>query len=545
MAAALEPVKNLSEEDGQENKTEPHNIENLTSNEISTNKNWDNLNGSSYGLEVAVEALPDAVYHSPFTALQSPSNGQHADSQPRVYLEKESIVDDLSELSLNNEFSTPALIRSISNTPSVSSVNIEDEADNNELHCFPSLTGKKKHVFILSEAGKPIYSRYENEEDLVTLFGVMQALVSFIEDSDDMLESIYTEDTTFVFLHKPPLILVIVSKLKDNVMQLKQELVYVYNQILSVITLSQLERIFKIRQNYDLRRLLAGSERIMDSLINYIDNDWSVMLGAVKFLPMASNDRDAISQTISQNCNKIKDVIFALLIGKSQLISFVRMKKHFLEPEDLHLLINFVNSSETFKTAEGWTPICLPRFDSSGFLYAHVSYLSDDCQSCLVFLTTNRDSFFALSEAKQKIVEKMRRHNMMEVINRSLYSDLPQVSQLGLDELRHFIYRSKVNSQYTCTQYSVPYHTDVGHNYLFDLYRFAHGRMHHTSRPLKVMCYSTSREILLGWVTAGFELFAVMEPLTTKASVMNIANGITKWIKKEEDFLFNNNTITW
>jgi hypothetical protein len=44
-------------------------------------------------------------------------------------------------------------------------------------------------------------------------------------------------------------------------------------------------------------------------------------------------------------------------------------------------------------------------FFASGFLHGHVSYLSDDCQACLLLLTVDRDVFFTLSEAKQKIVE--------------------------------------------------------------------------------------------------------------------------------------------
>lgn len=37
-------------------------------------------------------------------------------------------------------------------------------------------------------------------------------------------------------------------------------------------------------------------------------------------------------------------------------------------------------------------------------MHAHVSYLSDDCQACLVMLTVERDVFFELSEARGKIV---------------------------------------------------------------------------------------------------------------------------------------------
>lgn len=69
-----------------------------------------------------------------------------------------------------------------------------------------------------------INSRHGNEEQLVTLFGVMQALVSVIEDGEDSMETIFAGDTTFVFLHKSPLILVAVSKLRDSVFQLQNQL---------------------------------------------------------------------------------------------------------------------------------------------------------------------------------------------------------------------------------------------------------------------------------------------------------------------------------
>ena len=77
------------------------------------------------------------------------------------------------------------------------------------------------------------------------------------------------------------------------------------------------------------------------------------------------------------------------------------MKKFFIHPADLHLILNLVDSSESFKTAESWTPICLPKFDSNGFMHGHVSYLAEDCQACLLLLTVDRDVFFTLSEAKQ------------------------------------------------------------------------------------------------------------------------------------------------
>lgn len=81
-----------------------------------------------------------------------------------------------------------------------------------------------------------------------------------------------------------------------------------------------------------------------------------------------------------------------------------------------------MDCSESFKTAESWTPICLPKFDSDGFLHAHVSYLSDDCQACLLLLSVEKDVFFTLSEAKQKITEvnRINCRNLTEILTISL-----------------------------------------------------------------------------------------------------------------------------
>lgn len=77
------------------------------------------------------------------------------------------------------------------------------------------------------------------------------------------------------------------------------------------------------------------------------------------------------------------------------------MNKFYLHPIDLHLIQNLVDSSESLKTAESWTPICLPKFDPNGYMHGHVSYLAEDCQACLLLLTVDRNVFFTLSEAKQ------------------------------------------------------------------------------------------------------------------------------------------------
>uniref|UniRef100_A0A224Z9L8 Vacuolar fusion protein MON1 homolog n=1 Tax=Rhipicephalus zambeziensis TaxID=60191 RepID=A0A224Z9L8_9ACAR len=165
---------------------------------------------------------------------------------------------------------------------------------------------QEKHVFVLSDAGKPIYCRHGSEEQLAALAGVMQALVSCIGLTGDQVRYVRAGRLRLAFLLRLPLILVAATSLPLSLQQLQCQLVYVHAQILSVVTASQLERVFSQRCNFDLRRLLAGSERFLDSLCDLMDCDPSFLLGAVRCLPLAPALRDQITQAMLKHCAKHK-----------------------------------------------------------------------------------------------------------------------------------------------------------------------------------------------------------------------------------------------
>lgn len=83
---------------------------------------------------------------------------------------------------------------------------------------------QNEHVFILSTAGKPIYSLHGSEDKLATLYGVMQALVSVFQSNQDTLMSIHAIGIQFVYLVRPPLILVAASRKRLSVQQIQLQL---------------------------------------------------------------------------------------------------------------------------------------------------------------------------------------------------------------------------------------------------------------------------------------------------------------------------------
>lgn len=47
---------------------------------------------------------------------------------------------------------------------------------------------RRKHFFVLSSAGKPIYSRYGDDSIISGYMGVIQTIISFFEDNNDTLK---------------------------------------------------------------------------------------------------------------------------------------------------------------------------------------------------------------------------------------------------------------------------------------------------------------------------------------------------------------------
>jgi len=395
-----------------------------------------------------------------------------------------------------------------------------------------------KHIFVVSEAGKPIYSLHGEDAAVVPLAGIMQALVSFVADSGDAIRSIGAGGTQVVFLAKPPLIFVAVSRRGLSQAQLTVQLTYIYNQILSVLTAAQLDKIFETRRNYDLRRLLLGSERLMTHLSAAMDADPSFLLSAVRCLPLAAATRDTVSESIVRFAGKVPDTVFGILIADNQLVTLVRMKKYYIHPADLHLIFNLINSSENFKLSESWTPICLPKFDSGGFLHAHVSYLTDTSPACLLLLSLERNAFFDLSAARGKIVERLERHGCVQAIETAIQGASYTCRSIDLPEIRHFLYKSRTSAQFTSPEFAVCYQSVEERRRLCGVYFTMQNRFHSVSKPLKLVHFATEQEVVLGWLTAAFELYAVFGPLHSKLAVITAVNKLLRWVKKEEERLF-------
>jgi len=236
-----------------------------------------------------------------------------------------------------------------------------------------------KQFFILSWAGRPVFTRHGDETELAVFLGVVQALISSCESQGLKVRSLVAGERQIVILVRGPLYMVAVSKLgRESVLQLTKQLNYLYLVIVCILT----EGVMKVLQNrptYDLRNLMGGTEVLIHAMMNDFKRSPDYFLDCIRSVPLSQDHRFLIGSIIR---NKILEelnlkttspkssapknpVLFAVLLADGKLVQLVRPKDRALHAVDLILLSNFVSNLPSLKASESWTPICLPKFNAS------------------------------------------------------------------------------------------------------------------------------------------------------------------------------------
>jgi hypothetical protein len=123
----------------------------------------------------------------------------------------------------------------------------------------------KKHIFILSSSGKPIFSRIGDEQDLVTTFGLLQAVISIVLDSGDSLKCIKAGKKRIIYITKNSMYFVCVTSTNEPELVIRKQLNFLYSQIIFVLT-SKVHEVLKNNASADIRQLLgADTTRMLKS----------------------------------------------------------------------------------------------------------------------------------------------------------------------------------------------------------------------------------------------------------------------------------------
>ncbi|TKW19109.1 hypothetical protein SEVIR_5G476100v4 [Setaria viridis] len=432
---------------------------------------------------------------------------------------------------------------------------------------------RKKHFFILSNSGKPIYSRYGDEHKLAGFSATLQAIISFVENSGDHIKFVRAGKHQIVFLVKGPIYLVCISCTEESYEGLRGQLELMYGQLLLILTKS-VNRCFEKNPKFDMAPLLGGTDAVFLSLIHAFSWNPATFLHAYTCLPLAQSTRQAASAVLQDVADS--GVLFALLMCDHKVISLVGAQKATLHPDDILLLANFILSSESFRTSESFSPICLPRYNPMAFLYAYVHFFDE--HTYLTLLTTRSDAFYDLKDSRARIQNVLMKSNVLIEVQRSLRESALHVEDLPTDPssqsasqppqssrdmssqslssemiggpagLWHFIYKSIYLDQYVSSEFPSCISNQKQQKRLYKAYQKLYASMHDKATgPQKTQFRRGEDYVLFCWITQDFELYAAFNPLADKTQAIKMCNRVCQWVRdlENEIFVYGESALSW
>ncbi|KAK2465184.1 hypothetical protein APHAL10511_002538 [Amanita phalloides] len=443
-----------------------------------------------------------------------------------------------------------------------------------------------RSYFVLTDAGKPVFTRgaTNDDDDTASMMGVMQALISVFLDDHDKLRCINAGRTRITFLMRPPLYYVCVSSWGEPESVTRSHLEYLHLQILSILTAGQLRRIFERRTNFDLRRLLDGTESFLLSLLDRVELDLAISTSSLHCLKLDPSLRKRAAEALVPPSKK--DILYVILVVCDQVVALIRPKRHSIHPADVHIILNTIRSQSICNSPApaSWIPICLPKYNAQSFVHAYISFLrrQEDTRSSdrlptpvpgpsvpegttgfkfdiddspvageevfqspgviLVCITTGVD-MDVIRSWSNGATQKLESDGVLEEIVEACRSrdTIYSVADLSIPGLRHFVYKSRSHVQITMPVFEDPYNDITAKRRLITLYQTLHDAIHAKSGQegtLKLQYLRTEKESLLGWITQPFEIYLSLSQWLPKTAVINAANAVARWVKKEEGRLF-------
>ena len=417
---------------------------------------------------------------------------------------------------------------------------------------------KRKHFLILSSAGKPIYNRHGSDNLIAGYIGIIQTIISFYEDAKDPLRGFTAAGVRFVILSQAPLYLVAISKIGESDSQLRVQLEALYMQILSTLTLPTLTKLFSMRASTDLRRPLQGTEPLLSALADtFTRGSPPTLLSALECLTIRKSHRQIINDTLLRS--RCDSLLYGLIVASGRLVSVIRPRKHSLHPSDLQLIFNMLFEARGVKAGggENWIPLCLPGFNKNGYLYMYVSFVSASEENegdesngspnehgnrdeiAILLISANKESFYDLRSMRDSVVDELDKNGSMSRIKAGVRRGRPSATDIIPGTvLRHFLYKSRANVQFTMPSYEPHFTTVLARRRLLSLYHTLHASVHAKNAHLKVHHCISRGSISLAWVTPLFELYCVAAPHGSRNALAQSANKVVQWARREEERIF-------
>ena len=286
----------------------------------------------------------------------------------------------------------------------------------NEKMEFEEFFIKNRHYLIMSDGGKPVYSRYGDPIENNSIFATLSAMITKYtifnsNDSEKEVLNVMTNNKNkIVFLKKGQLIFIALSKKNDCASLLFSQLEYLYYQLMSILTISFYS---KLEDNPSkCLSTMGGTENLFEQMIQYTSKSFPALFNSYQVFNFFE---------LREKLNKLTeefrgDALYCIIMTPYEIISLSRSNQIDVVPSDIVLIQNLIYSQEMLRRQESYVPICLPGISEQGYIQFYSHFSEDNIG--IIFITENMDPmcFVKFREQNNKLYQKLFNENYIEKI---------------------------------------------------------------------------------------------------------------------------------
>ena len=178
----------------------------------------------------------------------------------------------------------------------------------------------------MTEGEKPVYSRYGDEVENNSIFATISAMITkfkIFNNTDSYKEEINiisNNKNKIVFMKKGQLIFIALSKkINDSVSLLHSQLEFIYNQLMSILTLRFYE---KLEDNPSkCLTAMGGTENLFEQIVQYSSKSFISLFNSYQILNFINinENREKINNILEDNKG---NSLYCILMTPYEIISF-------------------------------------------------------------------------------------------------------------------------------------------------------------------------------------------------------------------------------
>lgn len=281
---------------------------------------------------------------------------------------------------------------------------------------------KKRHFFIITDTGKPVYSRYGEEADISPIIGTFNIIIHKLRavGREDDITKVITKNSKTIIRKEGLLFLIFLSKEpKDDLQVMKNTMNAMIHQFVCAVT-GQYKNQMIDNPKYNPGSMIDPFNQTMAWTLAACRSTFSLNFNSYMILPMdmAKGRRDLID-TLHQF--KSDGIVYKMLITHDHIICYD--DDYELSSGDINAVMNLIGSKFQLEGVDYFIPFCIPSISEEGYVNIFFRFLTSNIG--LFLICRGAENIPEAKQICQQIQQSLKQGNQLERIEEA-YLDVPR-----------------------------------------------------------------------------------------------------------------------